>query len=488
MSEAPAPGAAAASLSARLDRIPVWPYERRVLWVVGAGFFFAFFDAVAIGFALPVIASDFGRSEASAALTVSVGLVGYVAGGLLDSRIADLRGRYVALQLSVALLTAGSIVAALSPTFGVLLAGRFVAGMGIGAEIVAVTAYLTEVAPAGVRGRATALATRFAFAAFTVVPIIAWFLVPAFEDGWRVLFLIGAAGGLTMLPMRRHLPRSPRWLEGQGRHAEAEAIVAAAEDRARTLLGEELPPPVAAPAMAAHTHPVGDLLRAPLAGRVVLLAGLWFVYYIANYGWLTLAPTLIASQGYSLQKSLSFFVVSGVGYFAGAVIASRLSDGVERRSLLIVDVIVFAAALTAIGLEPSTPVIIAGGIVASTSIGAMIPMLYTLTAEHFPTTLRATGMALSDGIGHIGGALAPVFVLTATGADFRSAFLVMAASALVAGGLLALTRRGIGMSLEELAGCDHDVGPQPLASVSQTVSFDTHPSHATADLQGDAHA
>ena len=41
---------------ARLDRIPVWPYERKLLWILGAGYFFAFFDIVTIAFALPVIA------------------------------------------------------------------------------------------------------------------------------------------------------------------------------------------------------------------------------------------------------------------------------------------------------------------------------------------------------------------------------------------------------------------------------------------------
>jgi putative MFS transporter len=36
----------------------VWPYERKLLWVVGAGYFFAFFDIVTISFAAPVIATQ----------------------------------------------------------------------------------------------------------------------------------------------------------------------------------------------------------------------------------------------------------------------------------------------------------------------------------------------------------------------------------------------------------------------------------------------
>ena len=53
----------AGAILARLDRIPVWPYPRSVLWIVGFGFFFAFFDIVTIGFAVPVVATQFGISS-----------------------------------------------------------------------------------------------------------------------------------------------------------------------------------------------------------------------------------------------------------------------------------------------------------------------------------------------------------------------------------------------------------------------------------------
>src|SRR5436190_19257945 len=56
-------GRGRASVTARLDRIPVWPYERKLLWIVGAGYFFAFFDIVTISFATPVIATQFHASK-----------------------------------------------------------------------------------------------------------------------------------------------------------------------------------------------------------------------------------------------------------------------------------------------------------------------------------------------------------------------------------------------------------------------------------------
>lgn len=107
-------------LLARLDRIPVWPYPRRLLWVLGLGYFFVFFDLVNIGFALPVITDQFGISTAGASLMVSLGLVGYIVGAIAASVLSDRRNRLVALQLSVGLVTVGSLIAALSPSFGLL--------------------------------------------------------------------------------------------------------------------------------------------------------------------------------------------------------------------------------------------------------------------------------------------------------------------------------------------------------------------------------
>src|SRR5438270_9245993 len=96
---------------ARLDRIPVWPYERKLLWIVGAGFFFAFFDIVTISFAAPVIATQFHVSKATVTLSVTSSLIGYIIGSLGDSFIADKWGRMLSLGISVAVFSLGIALA-----------------------------------------------------------------------------------------------------------------------------------------------------------------------------------------------------------------------------------------------------------------------------------------------------------------------------------------------------------------------------------------
>src|SRR5438270_965161 len=208
---------------ARLDRIPVWPYERKLLWIVGAGFFFAFFDIVTISFAAPVIAQQFHVSKATVTLSVTSSLIGYIIGAFADSQIADRWGRRLSLAVSVAVFSLGTVLAALSTNITELIIFRFIAGLGIGAEIACVTTYIGELAPAPLRGRYTSWATTAAYAGFAVVPFVARALVPTTASGWRILFLIGAVGGLTILFMRRSLPPSPRRLVAHGRRPEADA-------------------------------------------------------------------------------------------------------------------------------------------------------------------------------------------------------------------------------------------------------------------------
>lgn len=435
---------------ARLDRIPVWPYERKLLWVVGAGYFFAFFDIVTISFAAPVIAQQFHVSKGTVALSVTSSLIGYIIGALADSTIADKWGRRLSLTISVAVFSIGTVLAAISSNVEMLIVFRFIAGLGIGAEIAAVTTYVGEISPAPLRGRYTSWATTCAYAGFAVVPFVARALVPNIASGWRILFLIGALGSVTILFLRRDLPPSPRWLVTKGRTEEADEVVAAAEDKAREQLDDELPAPESVPdEPAAARVPAAALLRTPIVGRLILFVVVWLIYYVGNYGWLTLAPTLFTDKGYSLADSTTYLIVSGIGFLVGAYATTHFSDRLERKYSIAAAALAWGISLLIIGYFVSPTVIIVFGFVASTSIGLLVPTLYTYTAEHFPTNARATGVALSDGLGHIGGALAPLIVLGANSAwGFSSAFLVMGITGFITGALVLLGIRATGRSLE----------------------------------------
>jgi MFS transporter, putative metabolite:H+ symporter len=214
-----------------------------------------------------------------------------------------------------------------------------------------------------------------------------------------------------------------------------------------------LPPPSGGEGAEPLGHgALGDLLQPPYLRRLVLITAIWFVYYVGNYAWLTLAPTLFVKEGYSLAHSINFMVLTGIGFVAGAALAALASDRGERKFVVAATCVVWAAALFAIGARPTESVIMTCGFVASATIGFLIPILYTYTAENFPTGFRATGVSATDGIGHLGGALAPIIMLAIyRNFDFAVTFYVMAATGLVAAILLLLGVRTTGIPLDDIA-------------------------------------
>ncbi|MCH2171782.1 MFS transporter [Myxococcota bacterium] len=440
-----------AELIARLDRIPVWPYPTSVLWIIGAGFFFAFFDIVTIGFALPVITQEFGVTVETASWSVTSGLVGYILGSFLDSRIGDRYGRRVSLFLSVAAFSIGSLLSATSPSLGWLIFWRFISGMGIGAEIALVTTYMAESSPAPLRGRFTGWTLVAAFSGFAFVPLLAFHLVPHFSWGWRALFVAGALGGTLIGFMRRGLPPSIHWLVARGRLDEAESALASAEALAESRLGQPLEPPGPIASVAPNSDPaLKALLLPPHRNHLLVLGVLWFVYYVGNYAWLTLAADLFSGHGLSLTQSIGSLSVTGFGFVAGSVTAVFMSDRMDRRLTSALAALVWAVSLGTIGFTASTTTIPVLGFVASFTIGLVVPLLYTITGESFPTRVRATGVSLSDGVGHLGGAFCGQIIFAVESrTGFTGAFLAMAATGLMTAALVLLTPKNTGRSLNE---------------------------------------
>jgi putative MFS transporter len=415
---------------ARLDAITRWPYERKLLAIVGAAWFFAYFDIVNIGYALPAITEQFGARGAVIALVVTLSLLGCIVGALADGVLADRYGRRIALVLSVATYSIGTILAACAPDITVLAVGRFITGIGIGAEIAVASAYIAELAPAGMRGRATSMTALCGYAAFALIPFIALFLLSNFEAGWRILLLIGALGALVVLPFRTKLPASPRWMIAQGRSDEAEAAVAACEAR----VGPE-------GISTATPSPVAPGEARDFRKYLALFLGIWFLYLIVDDAWLTLPTTLLTDRGMSVTASIAALSPTGLGCVAGAVLAIKFGERVERKFLIIGALFIWAVVLAVIGVFPALWVIAVFGFVSSMVVGFAGPLLYAYTGEHFESQNRARGISITNGIGHVGGALCPYIVLPAAAVSFALGFAVMAAIAVAATVLVALGRR-----------------------------------------------
>lgn len=436
-------------LVARLDRIPVWPHSTAVLWVVGIGYLIAFFDITNVAFGLPVFSKVLHFGPGQEALPITASLIGYVVGAWLNSNFADAIGRKGGIATATLLFSFGCIGTTFATGLDSMVVGRFVTGMGIGAEIAVISAYIGEMAPASVRGRYTGLANVFAMLGQGIVPIVALILVPNFSWGWRAMFFLGALGGLTLFAFPL-LPESPRWLLSKNRFPEAAAIIDDAEMRAKKRTGGFLPAPIdVAPEVHSTGFPTWALFRPPFAGRVLLLFGLWFIWYIGTYTWLGLGPTFFVAHGFTLTHSILFMLASSAGYPIGSLLATAIGDKFERKNIIFVGMVLWTLCFVAIGITATPLLIYAAVFVLAGSLGFFLPLMYTLTAESFPTRARATGVSLTDGAGHLGGAVGPIIALSVFHhSGFTAVFLFMAATGLATLLILPFTIKATRKSLE----------------------------------------
>src|SRR6267378_4017182 len=237
----------AVNAGARLDRLPISSFHYRIFWLVGAGMFFDGYDLyVAGGVLASAVQSKFSTVPQNLQF-ISLTFVGMTLGALITGFVGDKLGRRFTYQINLLIFGLASLAAAFAQDMNQLIACRFVQGLGLGAEIVVGYSTLTEFVPPRTRGRWLSMMAFLVVAGFPVTALLGYLIIPAF--GWRPMFVIAGVGSLIVWYLRKNLPESPRWLESQGRTAEAESLMQSIE---KESAGGGTLPPVAAPAPEHH--------------------------------------------------------------------------------------------------------------------------------------------------------------------------------------------------------------------------------------------
>jgi MFS transporter, putative metabolite:H+ symporter len=419
----------AAALIARQDRIPIWSLSYLFIGIIGVGFLFTFFDIfdINVSFIQSCVALVRGCTPPTAAeflgLPVLLNLVGYIIGSLILSPLADRFGRRDMLLITLIITGLGSLYNTFVSDYTNFVIARTITGIGVGADLALVATYISEVAPGNGRVKYTSLIfIMSSLGAFfgiwfglilttpaTPFPLGLPFAVagPGFESGWRWMYGIGAILALVGILMRFRLPESPRWLISRGRIDEADKIVSEMENRAMKRLGSL--PPVGSEL---HIHlsetriTYLELLSNPMyLRRTILLFLMWFAAFITVYGIGVGLTTILVSLGYPPPEAGLIVAIGTFGFIAVAVFAYVFGERLERKYWLPI-----AAVLTIIGgliiaLSGAGNFAIAaiGSIILFIGFNLFVPMTWAWSAENYPTRARATGFALVDGVGHIGG-------------------------------------------------------------------------------------
>lgn len=434
----------------RLDALPFTRKHGRVLFGSGLGWALDAMDVGLISFVIAALVEHWGISKGESGLIVSIGFVGMAIGASLGGLLADRIGRRQVFAITLLVYGLATGASALVGGVGLLLVLRFFVGLGLGAELPVASTYVSEFAPARIRGRLIVVLEAFWAVGWTAAAVIGYFLVPASPDGWRWAFALGAIPALYALVVRWGLPESPRWLLSRGRIDEAERIIARFAGDAPAVDRPAHPPKHGAPAAAegAEAAPDAPVLARSAGERLAALWSsefrartlsawlVWFCVNFAYYGAFIWIPSILVDAGFPLVKSFGFTLIITLAQLPGYAVAAWLIEVWGRRITLSVFLAGSAVSAIVFGTVHAEAAIIASGMALSFfNLGAW-GALYAVTPEIYPTSLRATGAGWAAGVGRIASIVAPLLVpvLLATGGaglafTIFSVFFVVAAVA-----------------------------------------------------------
>lgn len=453
---------------ARQDRIQVWSLPYLYVFIIGLGFLFTFFDIFDINVSFIQTCTQIvkgclagpppgltalppGTVAASSLLGAPVlwNLIGYVIGALILSPLADRFGRRDMLLVTLIITGIGSLFTAFVGDYNTFIVARTITGIGIGADLAIVNTYINEVAPRGGRAKFTSLIfinsalgaflgiwlglilttpaspfpTGLSFAQAVVDPKTGVFM----GNGWRIMYIVGAALALIGIALRVQLPESPRWLVSRGRVQEADQVVRRMESRASKSAGIQLPQAmdeVPVQAEAGKTAFAEIFSNPTYLRRVILLLVMWLFAYVTVYSIAAGLTTVLASLGYIPPEAGMIAAVGTFGFIACALFAYFFGERLERKYWLPIGAVLTliggvliavagkAPAIGPQGPQVTGPVILAfvGAIILFFGFNIWVPITYAWSTENFPTRARTTGFGIVDGIGHVGGGVGLVVI------------------------------------------------------------------------------
>jgi putative MFS transporter len=392
-------------ISRRLESLPASAYVWRLVILLSLGGCFEIYDLFLTGYIAPGLNRSgllttttqafFGFSGIGA--FVAATFAGLFVGTFFLGFLADRFGRRSIFTYALLGYTAATVVMACQTTSGGVLLWRFLAGIGIGVEIITIDAYITELVPSWMRGRAFAVNQAVMFIAVPVVAFLSWWLVPLSPygvDGWRWVVLIGAAASMVIWILRLYVPESPLWLARHGRTEEALKILRTLEAKAGAADARSERPLAASPARAATNVGYADLFKPPYLSLVVLFMVFNFCQAFGFYGFANWVPTLLVEKGITVTKSLQYSFIVAFAYPIAPLLAASFADRLERKWIICgacVAIIAFGFGFSQF-TEPA--LLILSGVLLTAANMTMSYAYHAYQTEVFPTSIRARASGL----------------------------------------------------------------------------------------------
>ncbi|GAF46873.1 MFS transporter [Rhodococcus wratislaviensis] len=417
------PPVPASGLSTALDRIGFTRVQAAVVLLLMAGLFFDSLEQNSTGAMGPLIKESLGIGNAQLTLINTVTVVGGLVGRLIGGYIADRWGRRTALSLNLLVYTLGGLISAAALSYEMLLASRFIVGIGLGGEFTVGLAILAELV--ATRHRGSLLATlnissggigniaSFGFFLLVLGPMGS--ALGGDDSSWRWTYVILAVPAVLVVFFRRYLPESPRFLLSKGRVEEANRSLTRLASG--SISGLRDPGPTRQFVTERDVLPTTktsylEVFKGQNLRRTTAIGAASWMSFGAQVTLLLLMPILLVSRGYSLTDSLLFTMIMNIGSLFGACAACYLAGRAPRRkTVMIAAVLGCVSAIAFATLAQTVVLILVLGAIFQFFTMMLNTMLSVWSPELFPTSIRAMGASVVNGIGNVAGAVMPFAAL-----------------------------------------------------------------------------
>ncbi|MGN0301523.1 MAG: MFS transporter [Anaerotardibacter sp.] len=405
-------------IAARIDRLPISNFHRKILWLLGGVTFCDSVDMAVGGPIGMVLQAEGWMTLEQFAFFNSITMVGYFFGGLLAGAISDSIGRKKAVLICGTVFTVFCFVASFSPDANFLTACRFFMGLGLGAAFPAGYSCLTEYTPPQKRGQYQSYVGLIANTGTLVASFINLMVLPI--AGWREVFVIcGVIGAAVMIACFFGLEESPRWQAMMGKNEKADATVSKIEAKIAAKTGQPLPEVTQAEIDARVAEgevkqlPWSFLFRKKMITRTLTAMFLCFAMNVLVYTVISWTPTLLKSNGFDVQLSTLMTVVMQLGIPVGVGLLTFYVEKVNRKTILIVTYLLIAIAGPIWSMIPTDQpylVMAVGFFVCCFTFTNSVTTAAIYLSEPFPTACRIRGAGVANAFGRIAGIISPMWI------------------------------------------------------------------------------
>ncbi len=407
-----------AQLSARLERLPAARPLWLIIFALAMGGWFEVYDVFLTAYIGPGMVREGIFSHGShnffdphsLGAFVAAMFLGVFLGTLLIANLADRIGRKKVFIIALLVYAIASGIMAFQHHPFSIVFWRIVSGIGVGAELVTIDAYVSEFIPARLRGRSYAFVQAIQYTSIPTIAFLSWQLVPQEIlglSGWRWVVLFGCIGAVLVWILRMGLPESPRWLVEQGRYKEAEDVVRRLEARVAKSTGAALPAIDSHLLQPIESKPAvkNEMWRPPYRRRTLMLLVFNFFQSIGYYGFASWIPTLLAAKGVTFTHSLLYSFLIAFASPLGPLVAMTFADRIERKWLVSGSALAIALVGTVFSWQSQPVMLVTLGLLLSLASTCMTFSYRAYQAELFPTRFRAKAIGLVYSVSRISGML-----------------------------------------------------------------------------------